>query len=107
MKYVIFVIDDRSNSADENEMSSIDQFNEYLQENGHWIYACGIVDSRHAKTIDFRDDNQLITNESINSGSDFISGFWIIDAIDQDQAENLAKQGSHACNRRVELRAQL
>ena len=107
MKYVIFVIDDRSNSADENEMSSIDQFNEYLQENGHWIYACGITDSKQAKTIDFRNDNQLITAKSINSGPEFISGFWIIEARDQDQAEELAKKGSHACNRRVELRAQL
>lgn len=107
MKFVIFVIDDRSNSADENEMAAIDQFNESLQKNGHWIYACGIVDSKQAKTIDFRKDNQLITAESINSGPDFISGFWIIEALNQDQAEALAKQGSHACNRRVELRAQL
>lgn len=107
MKFVIFVIDDRSNSADENEMAAIDQFNDSLQKNGHWIYACGIVDSSKAMMIDFRGNNHLIKNESINTGSDFISGFWIIEATDQVQAKDLAKKASHACNRRVELRAQL
>ena len=42
MKYIIFVIDSASNSADGNEMAAIDAFNDMLQDKGHWITAAGI-----------------------------------------------------------------
>lgn len=107
MKFVLFVIDDKSNSATELEMSTIDVFNEKLHKDGHWVYACGIVDPRQAYVIDFRLDSTVIESGSISSGKDFVSGFWIIEAHNLDHAKELAQEASHACNRKVEVRAEL
>ena len=107
MKFVLFVIDDKANSATELEMIAINAFNEKLQKNGHWVYACGIVDPSQAYVIDFRLDSTFIESGSITSGKDFVSGFWIIEAENLEEAKRLAAQGSHACNRQVELREQL
>ncbi|HUL78013.1 MAG TPA: YciI family protein, partial [Vicinamibacteria bacterium] len=35
---------------------------------------------------------------------EWLSGFWIIEARDLDEALELAAAGSKACNRRVEVR---
>lgn len=43
MRYLISVIDDTTNSATGDEMAAIDQFNERLRTNGHWVFAGGLV----------------------------------------------------------------
>jgi hypothetical protein len=35
---------------------------------------------------------------------EFYIGFWIIEAKDQEEAQNLALEASLSCNRKVELR---
>ena len=41
---------------------------------------------------------------SLFSGPEHYSGFWIVDADSVSQAEAFARDGSAACNRKVELR---
>jgi len=48
-----------------------------------------------------------VEHASITTGSDSYSGFWIIEAESDEKAQELALEGSLACNRRVELRAYL
>jgi hypothetical protein len=48
MRYVIFVIDDTTNSANGNEIAAIDAFNDALRANGHWELAVGIAAARSA-----------------------------------------------------------
>lgn len=107
MKFVIFVLDNLSNSGSPEEMNQINIFNEKLQTHGNWVYACGIVSPKDSYQIDYRGDNQSITAGSIMDENEFVSGFWIIEASDLSEAKTLAAQGSKACNRRVELHAQL
>lgn len=104
MKFIVFVIDTATNSGNASEMSAIDAFNDELQSNGHWVFAAGIAAPSNAKLFDFTGDNQLTSDGSLFKEEHFYSGFWIIEAESDVVAEQLAAKGSHACNRRVELR---
>jgi hypothetical protein len=104
MRFVIFVIDGEVNTAARGEMAAIDNFNQMLQDNGHFIYAAGIARPSDAILIDNRLDANLVSAGSLFSGQQFYSGFWLINADSLDEATQLAKAGSKACNRRVELR---
>lgn len=105
--YIIFVIDGPGNPAHADEMKNIDVFKEKLQSNGHWITAAGIRDSGGATLIDNRDGKGDIRSGSLVTTSDNYSGFWLIEADSQEVAQQLAIEGSLACNRRVELRPYL
>jgi hypothetical protein len=88
MKFLIAVIDTEVNTGTADEMVTIDAFNDMLQEKGHWIIAAGL---EKAKVI-------------VTADGEYMSGFWIIEAESRVQAEQLAAEGSKACNRKVELR---
>ena len=106
-RYIIFVIDGPGNPASTDEMKNIDAFNEKLQNSGHWVAAAGIQQASGATLIDNRNDKGLVEQASLFTGNDSYSGFWIIDAESDEQAKELAIEGSLCCNRRVELRAYL
>jgi hypothetical protein len=101
---MIFVIDGSSNSASGDEISTIDAFNETLQQNGHWVMAAGIAAPTSATLIDNRHGAGVERQGSLFEEAEYYSGFWIIEAASNDEALRLARDGSRACNRRVELR---
>jgi len=104
MRFILFVIDDQSNSAKPGEMQAIDAFNDSLRENGHWIYAAGIGSPTSATIFDNRDSAGVIEAGSLYPATEHYSGFWLIEADSLETAKALAASGSLACNRRVELR---
>lgn len=104
MRYAIFVIDDTSGSAGGDERAAIDAFNDELREGGHWILAAGIAAPTRATLIDNRAGRGAVTPGSLFDGPDFYSGFWLIEAVSDAVARDLALTASRACNRRVELR---
>jgi hypothetical protein len=104
MKFAIFVIDDESRSGSSQEIAAIDAFNEKLQANNHWVMAVGLESPKNALVIDNRDAANKIQPGSLFSLSDFYSGMWVIEAKDLATAQQLALEGSLACNRKVELR---
>jgi len=103
-KFIIFVIDDRSNSGTEEEMRTIDIFNEKLQSGGHWIFAGGLSAPSFGNVIDNRSGANIETGEPLFSAPENFGGFWLINAQDEAEAKKLAFEGSQACNRKVELR---
>ena len=104
MRFLISVIDNESRSASSSEMAFIDKFNEKLQANGYWVIAVGIASISEATTVDNRSDADLLESGSSLYGTDYMSGFWIIDVPDENMALQLARESSKACNRKVELR---
>jgi hypothetical protein len=107
MRYIIFVIDDQFEKAPSNEMAAIDAFNEMLQDKGHWITAAGINHGTAATLIDNRNDVNEVSVGSLYDSVEHYSGFWLIEAENDETALALAKAGSKACNRKVELRPYL
>ena len=103
MRFIIFVIDSDSSSGSKDEMHEIDNFNSELSRNNQLVMAAGIAGSSHGLLIDNRGTKELVESGSMN-GAEFYSGFWIIDAESERQAQELVLKGSRACNRRVELR---
>lgn len=103
LKFVVFVIDQVSNSAAGDEMARIDAFNEKLESASQLVLAVGIAGPDASTLIDNRDGTASVAAGSLNS-EDFYSGFWLIEADNAEQAEKLALEASLACNRRVELR---
>jgi len=104
MKYIIFVIDDLTNSGTPDEMVAINAFNDGLRANGQWIFAGGLSAPSNASVIDNRGDAVIETGKPLFEAKENFSGFWLIEAANADVAKELALAGSKACNRRVELR---
>ena len=53
------------------------------------------------------DPNEIEQDGSLFEASEYYSGFWLIEAANEEEARELALEGSRACNRRVELRPYL
>ena len=103
-RFMIFVIDDRSNSGTAEELLAIDAFNEALVRDDHWIVAGGLADPQTATVIDNRAGLAYESSAPLFSGPEHFSGFWLIRAADLERARELAFSASLACNRKVELR---
>lgn len=106
-KFIIFVIDGPNNPAGPNEIERIDIFNAKLRTNGNWITAAGIAGPTRATVIDNRDGKNQVRDGSLFESPEYYSGFWLIEAANEEEARELALEGSRACNRRVELRPYL
>jgi hypothetical protein len=104
MQYLVSVIDDRTGSATATEAAAIDEFNERLQAEGHWIFAGGLGSPDTATVIDDRGEETMVTDGPFVESKEYLAGFWIIEAPDLDMALRLAAEGSKACNRKVEVR---
>lgn len=104
MRFVIFVIDDTSNSANGTEIAAIDAFNDRLMANNHLILAAGIAEPNRATLIDNRAGAGVEVHGSLFTAPEHYSGFWIINAESEAQAKAFAREGSATCNRKVELR---
>jgi hypothetical protein len=104
MRYLINVIDNASGTGTPEEGVAIDAFNDMLEARGHWILAGGITAPSNATLIDNRAGAGLIANEPLHDTTEYVSGFWVIEASSDEEAMALATEGSKACNRRVEVR---
>ena len=114
MQFLISVIDDPASLATPDEMaavgnpepesSTLDAFNDRLEAEGHWVFACGLAAPGTATVIDNRGGEALFTDGPFVESKEYLGGLWIIEAADLDAALKLAAEGSKACNRKVEVR---
>lgn len=106
MRFLISVIDSQTRSPHSaEEIAAIDAFNDLLESKGYRRLAIGLEDPKTAKVFDFRAGNQSSNLGPVHDLEEFQSGLWLIEVPSIEIAEQLAAQGSKACNRRVELRA--
>jgi hypothetical protein len=103
-QYLMSVLTDSTDLANDEEMAAIDVFNERLTTDGHWVFAGGLAAPSTSTVVDGRDGEAVFTDGPFLESKEFIIGFWIVEAADLDVALRLAAQGSKACNRRLELR---
>jgi hypothetical protein len=101
MQYLVSVIYDSADRATPAEMAAIDEFNDRLQAEGHWVFAGGLGG---ATVIDNRGDEAMFTDGPFVESKEYLAGFWVMEATDLDVALKLAAEGSKACNRKVEVR---
>ena len=105
MKFIISVIDTQTRSPHTpEEIAAIDAFNEKLMKDGQRVLAVGLESPNDATVVDARGQSIETKSGPLHSTEEFASGIWIIDVSDYETATQLAKEGSRACNRKVELR---
>jgi hypothetical protein len=104
MQFLVSVIDDRTNSATEAEMTAIKAFNERLMAEGHWVFAGGLASPGTATVIDNRGGEAVFTDGPFLESKEYFAGFWVFEAADLKEALELAAEGSKHCNRKVEVR---
>ena len=105
MRFVISVIDSQTRSPHSpEEIAAIDAINVEMVNAGYRVFAGGLDSPDSSAVFDYRVGSTSKTDGPFKPGSEFFSGFWIIDAESQLRAEEIAMAGSLACNRRVELR---
>ena len=87
MRFVISVIDSQTRSPHSpEEIAAIDAINVEMQNAGYRVFAGGLDAPETAAVFDFRTGSQVQTEGPFKPGSEFFSGFWIID-LAQDRAE--------------------
>jgi hypothetical protein len=105
MRFLISVIETKSRPPHSpDEIAAINAFNQKLVAAEKRILAVGIAEPSQSNVIDNRSGEIKKSVGPLVNSDDYISGIWIIEANNQDEAEALAAEGSMACNRRVELR---
>jgi hypothetical protein len=104
MQYLISVIHDAAGLASPEEDAAIDEFNDRLRAERHWVFAGGLASPDTATVIDNRGGDALFSDGPFLESKEYLAGFWIIEAPDLDVALKLAADGSKACNRKIEVR---
>jgi hypothetical protein len=105
MRFLISVIDTQTRAPHTpEEMKAIDDFNDKIEEDGQRFIACGIDSPDKAVVFDSRNDSEKSIPGPHHSSAEYFSGFWIVKVDSLETAQQLAAEGSKACNRKVELR---
>ena len=84
---------------------AVDAFNTALQEQGAWVFAGGLQPPSTATTVDNTGDSPVLTSCPFVEAKEYLGGFWVIEAADDEAALEWTKQASRALQSRVEVRA--
>ncbi|MFC6157515.1 YciI family protein [Kribbella sp. NPDC058693] len=104
MQFLVSVLDDKTNSATDDEMTAITAFNERIIADGNWVFAGGLAAPSAATVVDNRGAEAIFTDGPYLESKEYIAGLWIMEAADLDAARELVTEASKACNRRLEVR---
>lgn len=110
-QYMLAVHDD----AGENTMSlppeemqkvfeAVDRFNQQVMASGAWVFGGGLEAPDTATVVRAHTGDVLITDGPYAETKEHLGGFWVLEAADLDEALELARQASVACNGAVEVR---
>jgi hypothetical protein len=104
MQYLLSVIDDTSRSATADEMHHINAFNDRLRADGHCVFAGGLGAPSMSTVVNGRRSDAMLIDGPSAETKEWLSGCWIVEAVDLDVALQMSVAGSKAFNRRVEVR---
>lgn len=114
MQFLISVIDDgqaeaagATESATDEEMDAVGDFNRRLQAAGTWLFAGGLSAPADAVVVDDRGAETIVSPGPFAAASQFVAGLWLWEVDDRDEALQLAAEASRACNRKIEVRGLL
>lgn len=86
-------------------MAAVDTFNNDLKEAGAFVTAGGLQPPSTAVTIDSSGGTPKRIPGPFVEATEYVGGFWIIEAPDQERALRWAEQASAALGSRIEVRA--
>lgn len=83
---------------------AVDDFNQKVKSEGAWVFAGGLEPIEAATTVDGTKAEPTVTDGPFAESKEYLGGFWVIEAPDLDAALTWAKEGSAACEAKVEVR---
>lgn len=86
-------------------MAAVGAFNTGLEEAGAFVTAGGLQPPSSATTVDYSGDSPVLTPGPFVEAEEYLGGFWIIEAENEDVAIEWTKQASRALRSKVEVRA--
>jgi hypothetical protein len=89
----------------EAALAAVDEFNADLEKSGAFRFAGGLHPPSSAKTVDATGDEPVVVDGPFVEAAEYVGGFWVIEAEDQDAAVKWATQASKALGGRIEVRA--
>lgn len=89
----------------EQMMAEVGAFNTALQESGAFLFAGGLQPPSTATTVDATGENPEYTPGPFVKADEYLGGFWIIEADNDDDAIEWTRRASKALGSRVEVRA--
>ena len=96
---------DFSSDEAQRQMAQVGAFNEALGQAGALVFAGGLNPASDASV--YRLQNGSVAKESGPYAKSMVQmgGFWVIQAEDDEAAENWARRGAAACENPVEVRS--
>jgi hypothetical protein len=88
----------------ERMYAQVDTFNEGLKTSGNWVFAGGLHPVTTATVVDATGGDVVTTDGPFAESKEHLGGFWIVKADDLDEALELARGASQACEAPVEVR---
>ena len=89
----------------EAALAAVEEFNTALHESGAFRFAGGLHPPSSAKTVDATNGEPVVIDGPFVEAPEYVGGFWVIEAADQDAAVRWATQASKALGGRIEVRA--
>jgi hypothetical protein len=89
----------------EAALAAVDEFNAELYEAGAFRFAGGLHPPSSAKTVDATNGEPVVVDGPFVEAPEYVGGFWVIEAADQDAAVRWATKAAKALGGRIEVRA--
>lgn len=84
--------------------AAVAEFNSGLQAAGQFVYACRLMPPESSHTVDATAATPFVYAGPFSVSAASIGGFWIVEALDESVALDLATRASAACGQKVEVR---
>lgn len=84
--------------------AAVAEFNSGLQAAGQFVYACGLMPPESSHTVDATAATPFVYAGPFSVSAASIGCFWIVEALDESVALDLATRASAACGQKVEVR---
>lgn len=84
---------------------AVSEFNESVQAEGAWVFACGLTAPEESSVVDgTAGGDPTVTRGPYAEASAHLGGLWIVEVPSLGLAREVAARASAACGQRVEVR---
>lgn len=94
----------QDDAAMQAAFAAVAEFNAALQAAGQFVFACGLRPPEAGHTVDATGREPSVHRGPFSVAAASLGGFWIVEAVDENVALDLATRASAACGQKVELR---
>ncbi|MBD2761416.1 hypothetical protein IEE91_09370 [Kocuria sp. cx-455] len=94
----------QDDAAAQSAFAAVAEFNAAIQASGNFVFACGLMPPEAGHTVDATGTAPAIQSGPFSVAAASLGGFWIVEALDENLALDLATRASAACGQKVELR---